>query len=314
MSHLRPVSLPAPDTAADDPRLGHLLGTAATPATARLVLVGFPVDEGVRRNNGRLGAAQAPGAIRQALYRFTPDPEQYDASTDLLRHTADLGDLEASGNLEADQDALGDVLAPHLARGAVAVVLGGGHETAFGHFLAYARLGRRVHLLNWDAHPDVRPLKDGQAHNGSPFRQALEHPSGACAGYTVAGLNPPSVARAHLDYLTERGGSAHFNTMISYHAIEQLYAACENATLASFDIDAVDQAAAPGVSAPATAGLSVHVWLHAAYQAGRCSTVGSMDVVELCPPHDPDGRTARLAARTVWEFLRGLANRLSPLG
>jgi arginase family enzyme len=34
-----------------------------------------------------------------------------------------------------------------------------------------------------------------------------------------------------------------------------------------------------------------------------------MDIVELCPPFDADGRTARLAARTIWEFLRGLAAR-----
>src|SRR5581483_9093711 len=142
-----------------------------------------------------------------------------------------------------------------------------------------------------------------------PFRQALEHPSGACAGYTVAGLNPPAVAKAHLDYLAERGATAHFNTSINFFEIDRLYAGCENATLVTFDLDAVEQAVAPGVSAPTAGGLSVHIWLHAAYQAGRCSTVGSIDVVELCPPLDPDGRTARLAARTVWEFFRGLAGR-----
>jgi formiminoglutamase len=309
MSRLNPVAVPVPDTSPDDPRLGHLLGTATTPDTARVVIVGFPVDEGVRRNGGRVGAAQAPTAIRQALYRLTPDAENHAAFVELLRHTSDLGDLAPTGDLETDQDALGEVLAPHLERGAVPIILGGGHETAYGHFLGYARRDARVGILNWDAHPDVRPLKDGRGHSGSPFRQALEHPSKTCAGYTVAGLSPPSVAKAHLDYLAGRGGSAHFNTGISFHAIEQLYAGCENATLATFDLDAVDQSAAPGVSAPTVAGLSVHVWLYAAYKAGQCSTVGSMDVVELCPPHDLDGRTARLAARAVWEFLRGLTER-----
>ncbi len=306
---LRPAAVPVPATAADDPRLGHLLGTATTPDDARVVIIGFPVDDGVRRNGGRPGAAGGPTAIRQALYRLTPDAEQCDEFTDLVRHAADLGDLEPTGDLEADQAALGEALAPHLARGAVAVVVGGGHETAYGHFLAYAGRGRRVHVLNWDAHPDVRPLVNGKGHSGSPFRQMLEHPSGACGGYTVAGLNPPAVARAHLDYLGVRGGTAIFNTSVSFHAIEQVYARCENATLVSFDLDAVDQAVAPGVSAPAAGGLSVHVWLYAAYKAGQCGTVGSVDVVELCPPLDPDGRTARLAARTVWEFLRGVASR-----
>ena len=293
----------------EDPRIANLLGTATTPDTARVVIVGFPVDEGVRRNGGRPGAALGPTAIRQALYKLTPDAEQFDTFTDLIRHTADLGDLQPIGNLEADQTALGELLSPHLDRGAVAIILGGGHETAYGHFLAYARRNRRVNVLNWDAHPDVRSLKDGKGHSGSPFRQMLEDPSGMCASYTVVGLNPPTVAKAHLDYMTGRGGTAQFNTAISFHAIEQIYAHCENATMVSFDLDAVDQAVAPGVSAPAAGGLSVHVWLHAAYAAGRCGTVGSIDVVELSPPLDPDVRTARLAARTVWEFLRGVAGR-----
>jgi formiminoglutamase len=293
----------------DDPRIGDLLSTAVTPSTARVVLAGFPVDEGVRRNGGRVGAAQGPAAIRQSLLKLTPDAEQFDPFCDLIRQTADLGDVKSTGELEADQAALGELLAPHLERDAIAIVLGGGHETAFGHFLAHAIRNRRVNVLNWDAHPDVRPLKDGKGHSGSPFRQMLEHQSGACASYTVAGLNPPTVAKAHLDYVTDHGGTAHFNTAISFHAIEQIYARCENATMVSFDLDAVDQAVAPGVSAPAAGGISVHVWLYAAYAAGKCGTIGSMDVVELCPPLDPDGRTARLAARTVWEFLRGVANR-----
>jgi formiminoglutamase len=306
---LHPVTIQVPATDADDPRLGHLLGSATSSATARVVMVGFPVDEGVRRNGGRPGAAEGPTAIRQALYRLTPDAEKFDAFTDLIRHTADLGDLVPSGDLEADQTTLGEVLASHLDRGAIPIILCGGHETAFGHFLAYARRNRQINVLNWDAHPDVRPLKAGKGHSGSPFRQMLEHPSRICASYTVAGLNPPTVAKAHLDYIASRGGVTHFNTSISFHAIEQIYSRYENATLVSFDLDAVDQSVAPGVSAPAVGGLSVHVWLYAAYAAGRCATVGSIDVAELCPPLDPDGRTARLAARTVWEFLRGVANR-----
>ncbi len=42
---------------------------------------------------------------------------------------------------------------------------------------------------------------------------------------------------------------------------------------------------------------------------GRSPRVASMDVVELNPAFDLDGRTARLAALTVWHFLKGLAER-----
>ncbi|HMP59270.1 MAG TPA: arginase family protein, partial [Gemmatales bacterium] len=75
--------------------------------------------------------------------------------------------------------------------------------------------------------------------------------------------------------------------------------------------DAVESVFAPGVSAPAVAGLNVHLWLHAAVSAGRSPHVRSLDLVELNPSLDQDGRTARLAARTLWEFCRGLLDRKS---
>jgi len=79
--------------------------------------------------------------------------------------------------------------------------------------------------------------------------------------------------------------------------------------MVTFDLDALDQAFAPGVSAPAARGLSPGAWLAAAHRAGRTPAVASADICELCPAHDEGGRTARLAALTAWEVLRGLAAR-----
>ena len=293
----------------DDPRLGQLLGSAlADGRPPRAVIVGFPCDEGVRRNGGRPGAALGPGAIRQAFARLTPDAAAPERFAEVVSRTRDLGDVAPTGALEADQRALGAVLAPHLAAGAFAIVLGGGHETTYGHFLAFAALGWPVRLLNWDAHADVRELRDGMAHSGSPFRQALEHPSGLCERYTVAGLQPHSVARAHLDYVRARG-LTHFRQELGSEADVDAVHAEARPALVSFDLDAVDRAYAPGVSAPAVGGLPVHLWLHAAFRAGRSPGVRSADVVELSPPHDRDGQTAALAALTVWHLLRGLAAR-----
>jgi formiminoglutamase len=293
----------------DDPRLGDLLGRKLEPgAPARAALIGFPTDEGVRRNRGRPGAAAAPAEVRRYLARLVPDARAGQPFIDLLEQTRDLGDLPV-GELATDQDRLGAVVAEQLAAGAFVIVLGGGHETAFGHFLGYVRARRPVAILNWDAHPDVRPLKDGQGHSGSPFRQALEHPSGLCRGYRVAGLLPQSAAAAHLAFVAERGGRVVWRDELTASGVAKLYDQAEGPTLVSFDIDAVDQAQAPGVSAPATGGMSTDLWLAAAYQAGLCPHVTSCDLVELNPNYDRDGQTARLAALTVWQVLRGVAAR-----
>ena len=293
----------------DDPRLGDLLGTALSNAAPAAVIVGFPCDDGVRRNGGRPGAAEGPTALREELYRLTPDPETLDAFTSLVARTADLGDLRLSGDLSVDQHALASTLAPHLERNAFAIVLGGGHETSYGHFLAYVSAGRAVSVLNWDAHADVRPLVDGEGHSGSPFRQAISHPSGICRSYTVAGLLPHATSRAHVEFLQDYGAAAVWRREVTVERLRALYAEAAEPVMASFDLDALDAAYAPGVSAPATGGLTPELWLEAAYLAGRTPALTSLDVVELNPRLDRDRQTAALAAATVWWALKGLAER-----
>jgi formiminoglutamase len=306
MNYLRP-----PETAPDDLRVGHYIGRkVAEGAAPRAVLIGFPTDEGVRRNGGRPGAAAGPAEIRRYLARLTPDARAGQPFIELLEHTQDLGDVAASGVLEADQERLAAQIAEHLERDVFVVVLGGGHETAYGHFLGYVRAGRQVSILNWDAHPDVRELKHGLGHSGSPFRQALLHPSKLCRGYEVAGLLPQSTAAAHLAFIAERRGRAVWRDELTPERIAALYET--GPTMVTFDIDAVDQSQAPGVSAPASGGMSSDLWLAAAAAAGKSLQVKSCELVELNPNYDRDGQTARLAALTIWNILRGVALRGSP--
>jgi formiminoglutamase len=308
MSRLVLPDIHPPDTAPDDPRLGHLLGSGLAGSDAPdVVILGFPSDEGVRRNGGRVGAARGPSAIRSALYRLTPDPRSAQFA-ELLGRTRDLGDLAVTGDVEADQQQLGDTIGPYIQQGSFVIVLGGGHEASYGHFLGYVQAGRKPEIINWDAHADVRELADGKAHSGSPFRQALQHQSAACRRYTVAGLQPHAVAREHAAFV-ERHGRLIWRNDISPERVAQLYRSVDHPTLVSFDLDAVSEAEAPGVSAPNAAGLTSDLWLEAAYLAGRSAAVSSADVVELNPALDQDGRTARLGALTVWWLLRGRVER-----
>ena len=109
----------------------------------RAVLIGFPTDEGVLRNGGRPGAARGPAEIRRWLVRLTPDARDAARFTTLLEHTADLGDIALTGNLDADQAALGEVVGGQLRLGRFIILLGGGRETVFGHFLGYANARSR---------------------------------------------------------------------------------------------------------------------------------------------------------------------------
>lgn len=300
-----------PETGNDDPRIGHLLSsTLGENDKPRAVVVGFPSDEGVKRNGGRPGAAKAPDAIRQALYKMTPDAENPEAFTNLVSRTKDLGNLEVTGDVEQDQQVLGEVLDPYLRDKIVPIILGGGHETAFAHFSGYAKAQLATAILNVDAHTDVRPLKEGKAHSGSPFRQAIEHEGGLGEKYLVAGLQPHSVAGAHLRYIDEHGGRYLFRDETNITSISGLFHEHESERLmVTFDMDAVDQAFAPGVSAPCANGLQPDLWLMAAYLAGRNKQVASFDLSEVNPKYDRDDQTVKLAALTLWHFLLGLSQR-----
>ena len=145
----------------------------------------------MRRNGGRVGAARAPEEIRKYLFRLTVgDAGRQVELTE--RPPLDLGNVLVSADLEGSQESLGLVVGEILKSGATPVVLGGGHETAYGHFLGYVNAQWPVGIINIDAHLDVRPCQDGRGHSGSPFRQAMEHPTQPLPGarYLCVGAQP----------------------------------------------------------------------------------------------------------------------------
>jgi len=311
MTKLDQVNISVPETDKTDPRIGHFLeknpGSGDMPDA---VLIGFPCDEGVRRNHGRPGASSAPDKVRHQLYKMTPPVENRENFISLLKNTSDLGNISVSMDMESGQQDLGEVVAKYLKKGTIPVILGGGHETAFGHFLGYVEAGFKTVIFNLDAHTDVRPFKNGKAHSGSPFRQALEHGSGCCVRYLAAGLQPHAVAKDHLDFISENGGDYLFRDETNITSISGMFQVYDSERMmVTFDMDAVDQAFAPGVSAPCSNGLHPDLWLTAAYLAGRNEKVSSFDISEVNPACDRDRQTTRLAALTLWHFLMGLSER-----
>jgi formiminoglutamase len=304
----------------DDPRLGEVVefwnGNPEALQPGRGVIIGFPQDEGVRRNGGRVGAAEAPREIRRFLYRLVPwdvvsnvdlkDPPPLDA-----------GDIRIDGTMEHSQEILGRCIAGVLQAGAVPIVLGGGHETAFGHFLGYAKASLPVGIINVDAHLDLRPELNGLGHSGSPFRQAIEHSPfrllGGC--YVCIGAQRHTVARDHWNYALRH--DCHILWATAVWAEVEKYFKQEVKRLheegcsvyVSLDADAVRQVDVPGVSAPNPVGLIGEDILSCARRAGRSAAVSSFDLVEINPRFDRDGQSCRWAALAIWHFLIGLGQR-----
>ena len=72
----------------------------------------------------------------------------------------------------------------------------------------------------------------------------------------------------------------------------------------TIDTDGFSSAYAPGVSAPGADGFAPHEVGPYLRQAAREQQLVAFDVVEVSPPFDADGRTAKLAASEPMHFGR----------
>lgn len=259
-------------------------------------LLGFASDEGVRRNHGRVGAKEGPNALRAALSNLA-------VHRPLVLH--DLRDVACtSGDLETTQEEYAGVAAAALKQNQFVIGLGGGHEIAYASFLGLHNSGvqGRVGIINIDSHLDLR--NDEQRTSGTGFLDALK--LNPIARYLACGVSPANntgalyhTARSHdAVILEDDADDADAQIAQFLDAVEHVYL--------SLDLDVFPAADAPGVSAPAGLGVApreVVRWLRLVARSGKLRI---FDVAELNPSLDQDQRTARLAARMIYEVVNHL--------
>lgn len=290
----------------DQLRWHHVVGRDPQTGPYDAAFVGFRSDEGVRRNQGRQGAAGGPSALRRALAPMAlPHP---------LR-ALDVGDVAVTGGeLESGQQRLGAAITPLVDRGVPVVVLGGGHEVAYGSYLGLAasravRDGARLGVLNLDAHFDLRD--DVRPSSGTPFLQMArdEERAGRRLDYRVLGVSQPSNTRRLFRTADDLGvrylqdtecGPADLARVDGF--VGEFLADCDVVHL-SIDLDVLPAGSAPGVSAPAAYGVGMEVVERVCARIGASGKPAVCDVAELNPDLDIDARTARAGARLIHRIL-----------
>ncbi len=285
---------------------------ADVPGTA---LLGLASDAGVIRNRGRAGASEGPMALRRMLANLAWQGGE-------RARLYDAGDVVCEGDaLEDAQSTYAQHAAALLQAGHFVIGLGGGHEIAWASYSAIARAlagdARLEHLgiVNFDAHLDLRePAAAGRGTSGTPFLQIAEARRAAglpfrylCLGASTAANTPALFKRAaHLDVEIVQDVDA--DEPVAERALSRFIAE-SSAVYLTFCLDVLPAAVAPGVSAPAalgvTASRALRLLRHALGECGHGrpgSRLVMSDVAELNPRHDSDGRTARIAARLVYEI------------
>lgn len=168
---------------------------------ASFVLLGVPEDIGVRANYAKAGTAAAWNETLRSFLNIQEN--QFISGQDLLL----LGEIDCSREMEVAANleptdpnffiklgelveeidrTLGQVVREVVAAGKRPIVIGGGHNNAYGMLKGTSdALHQRINVLNIDAHTDLRRLE--HRHSGNGFSYAFN--DGAVNSYGVFGLH-----------------------------------------------------------------------------------------------------------------------------
>jgi formiminoglutamase len=211
--------------------------------------------------------------------------------------------------MEGAQSRLANVVADAIRAGHRPLVLGGGHETAWGTFqgIVAAKPEVEIGVINIDAHLDLRADEPG--NSGTPFNQMAKW----CAGhgrrfnYLCVGAAWQSNTSALFRRIGELGaGVIHDDAFFTREPVPigdilDGFIRRSDQVYLSIDLDVLPAAVMPAVSAPAARGIpleGVETVLHRILVSDR---VVAVEIVELNPTYDTDNHGARVAARLVYQ-------------
>lgn len=266
-------------------------------------ILGYACDEGVRRNQGRVGSALGPDAIRRQLAKM---PNHLDNGIGLL----DIGTITCTNtDMEKAQAELAEAVTRILAHNTFPILIGGGHDMAYGHYTGIKKylssLGRNktIGIINFDAHFDLRTNKNGN-NSGTPFYQIaqncrLDHTK---FKYICLGIRKDANIGPLFDTAKEFGATyidmPHFNL---HHLgniknrLERFIREVDH-IYTTIDLDGFSSAYSPGVSAASPMGFSPDMVLECLEIIMDSKKMISLDIAEMNPIYDLDDRTAKLAA------------------
>jgi len=274
-------------------------------------LLGFCCDKGVQRNLGRKGTSKAPNSIRKEMANL---PCTFPESTQIY----DCGDIVSEvGELEDVQEALANTVCRMLQLGLFPIILGGGHEIAYGHYLGIERFlaqeNQELGIFNLDAHFDMRPYKNG-ASSGTMFAQIADRcqEQNKDFRYMVAGIQQygntvglfKKAEDLNVKYLMARDISN--DTMFAVGQDIIRFTKKQKKIYMTLCSDVISSAYAPGVSAPQPFGLHPEIILKLIKTVIQSGKVISFDIAEVSPRFDEDNRTSKLAAIIVFAVINSV--------
>jgi len=259
------------------------------------VIIGIP-DES-KSHALRKGTSEAPDKIRQIS--STRDTYSRDNTVSL---GMPFGGLKKKvfdyGNVTRDQ--IGEVINKIVSRSKIPISIGGDHSISVEIIKSISKKYGSLSLVYFDAHPDL--ISSTRNYYGSVFFDVL--PFIDLKSSIQIGIRTPeqeeinNIKKYNLSVITPfdmlKIGLLETEKKIIEKVGKNVYV--------SFDMDAIDPAFAPGVSAPVPIGLRNSEAVYLLKSLAQKGILG-MDIMEVCPDYDIKDRTSHLASRMIGEVI-----------
>ena len=271
-------------------------------ATAQFHVIPMPLEKTVSYGSG---TARGPAALIAASDQLERLWRGMEPCAEGIHTTAPIDCDQPIARALADLEAR---TAAITRAGKLPVTLGGEHSLTWGAVRGVAAgLGRRVGVVQIDAHADLRRAYQGERHSHASVMQLLVEEEGiALAQFGVRALSSEEAAlreTLEVDFVDaeELVTDNIYEITLPEDFPEDVYI--------SFDVDGLDAAIMPATGTPVPGGLGYYQALALVRSALRGRRCVGIDVVELAP----------IAGAPVWDFtaaqvtyaLIGIAQELS---
>jgi formimidoylglutamase len=310
----KPAAYPVPTYGdPNDKRLVQIIRPGEVSQPRAVNILGIPFDGAVL---GRKGAVEGPGGIRQAMGGFS----NYNIELGVGLEDAnifDLGDLAMDGVEVEKAHSLVEVeVGKELREDSLLAILGGDNSISLPALRANAKKFGKLGLIVIDSHLDLRGRLNGKPTSGSSYGLAIEEGLVDPRSVVEIGAHGFLNSRAYVDKAMKLG-----ITLVSAEDVSKrgpkavtresymLASKGADSVYISFDLDAINQAQAAGVSAPSAGGMWARNAFTIIYELARMEKVRCADIVELAPSLDPTGSSQRVAASALVYAAAGYHNR-----
>lgn len=262
-----------------------------------ICFVGYDTDDGIKRNQGRIGAEKGSNAIRKAIQSFP------------IVENLKIYDYQNLKNkvLEKAQKEYSLKISNVIKKGIFPIGLGGGHDIAFASYsgIRKAYPDKKIGIVNFDTHLDMRPYDNG-ATSGTSFKQILDGDKNV--KYSIVGFKKQGNTKRLIDT------AKNYNVLILDEEDDEKfindelkkYLADADILYVTFCMDVFNASDAPGVSAPTIMGLDPKKGKRILREIMDTGKVVCIDFAEVNPEYDIDSRTAKLAGSLIYDIMNNL--------